>query len=103
MFCPSELDTAIQMQQTTRFKDRVSGLLAGLFCLLLLASCSQAGHPSAAGQAIASGSSNLSSASSTGGGVGATGSIVARIAGGTNLAAKFPAMARLQLSITGAA
>jgi len=103
MFSPSTFITSIKMQRSTPFNDRLSGLLTGLFCLFLMASCSQAGHPSAAGQALASGSSNLSSANSTGGGTGATGSIVALIAGGTNLTVKFPTMARLQLSISGAA
>ncbi|OIQ04079.1 MAG: hypothetical protein COS82_11575 [Zetaproteobacteria bacterium CG06_land_8_20_14_3_00_59_53] len=79
----------------------LKGVSAGLLCLLL-AACSQAGHPSATGQALASGSGTSASAT-TGGTGGATGSIVALIAGGTNLTVKFPTMARLQLSITGAA
>jgi len=70
-----------------------------LLAMLLLAACSQAGNPTPAGLALAGGGGG---AGVGGAGAGST-TISALIASGNTLAAKFPTMAILQLSVTGPA
>jgi len=68
-----------------------------LLTVLLLAACSQAGNPTPAGLALAGGGGGTGA-----GGVGSGGTTIsALLASGNTLAAKFPTMARLQLSVTG--
>ena|GEM_PF-2701018 len=68
-----------------------------LLLLPLLAACAQAERPGAQGQNLAGGGAGV------GNGGGATTSVVAYISGGGNLLARFPSLARLQLTVTGPA
>jgi len=76
----------------------MSRFIAGLLVLLLLA-CTQAGSPGTAGQNIAAGGAGAGGA----GGGGAAGLITTTLAADAALKIKFPTMARLQLTVTGAA
>ncbi|MDQ6973014.1 MAG: carboxypeptidase-like regulatory domain-containing protein [Mariprofundaceae bacterium] len=80
----------------------LSGLVLGIFALFCV-SCSQAGHPSASGQALSSGAASTASSSTTTSGGVTSSTVTALITAGSKLSSKFPGMARLQLSITGPA